>query len=89
MSGLRLVVMIREEEVSAAKLLSNRPGGQQMSIALTSRDVKQVLSLKLDRLFQDAVDALNQTRAWDRAGIALHLVREWTRSILRSACTDA
>lgn len=29
--------------------------------------------MKLDRLFRDAADALAQTRAWDRAGVALHL----------------
>lgn len=28
----------------------------------------------MDRLFRDAADALNQTRTWDRAGVALHLV---------------
>lgn len=28
----------------------------------------------LDRLFRDAADALVQTRAWDRAGVALHVV---------------
>jgi len=27
----------------------------------------------LDRLFRDAEDALCQTKAWDKAGIALHL----------------
>jgi DNA invertase Pin-like site-specific DNA recombinase len=30
--------------------------------------------LKLDRVFRDAEDALRQTKAWDKAGIALHLV---------------
>lgn len=28
----------------------------------------------LDRLFRDAEDALRQTKAWDKAGIVLHLV---------------
>src|SRR5690606_38452186 len=31
-------------------------------------------ALKLDRIFRDAEDALRQTKAWDRAGVALHLV---------------
>jgi DNA invertase Pin-like site-specific DNA recombinase len=30
--------------------------------------------LKLDRLFRDACDCLNQTRSWDQQGAALHLV---------------
>lgn len=28
----------------------------------------------LDRLFRDAEDALRQTKAWDKAGIVLHLM---------------
>jgi DNA invertase Pin-like site-specific DNA recombinase len=33
-----------------------------------------VVALKLDRIFRDAEDALRQTRAWDKAGVALHLI---------------
>lgn len=33
-----------------------------------------MVALKLDRLFRDAEDALHQTKAWDKAGIALRLV---------------
>lgn len=33
-----------------------------------------MVALKLDRRFRDAADALVQTRVWDRAGIALHVV---------------
>lgn len=36
--------------------------------------LKHVVALKLDRLFRDAADALNQTRTWDKARVALHLV---------------
>jgi DNA invertase Pin-like site-specific DNA recombinase len=74
MSGLSLMTVIREEAVSAAKLLANRPGGQEMTSAVAAKRVGHVVALKLDRLFRDAADALNQTRAWDRAGVALHLV---------------
>lgn len=74
MSGLSLVTIIREEGISAAKPLAGRPGGQQITSAVTAKRVGHVVALKLDRLFRDAADALNQTRAWDRAGIALHLV---------------
>ncbi len=56
------------------KLLAGRPGGQEMLRALASQHVHHVVALKLDRLFRDAADALNQTRAWDRGGIDLHLV---------------
>ena len=74
MSSLSLVTVIREEGISAAKPLAGRPGGQQITDAVAAKRIGHVIALKLDRLFRDAVDALNQTRAWDRAGIALHLV---------------
>lgn len=74
MSGLSLVDVIREEGVTAAKPLAGRPGGQQITGAVAARRVRHIVALKLDRLFRDAADALNQTRAWDRAGIALHLI---------------
>ncbi len=32
------------------------------------------MALKLDRLFRNAADALIESKAWDNAGIALHLV---------------
>ncbi len=37
-------------------------------------EVRHVISLKLDRLFRSAVDALSTTAEWDKSGIALHLV---------------
>jgi len=40
----------------------------------TEDQAREGVSLKLDRLFRDAEDELHQTRAWDKAGIALHLV---------------
>jgi DNA invertase Pin-like site-specific DNA recombinase len=36
--------------------------------------IGHVVALKLDRLFRDAEDALRQTKAWDKAGVCLHLV---------------
>jgi DNA invertase Pin-like site-specific DNA recombinase len=38
------------------------------------KKVEHVVALKLDRIFRDAEDALRQTKAWDKAGVALHLV---------------
>lgn len=35
---------------------------------------RNVIALKLDRLFRNAADALTLTRQWDKTGIALHLV---------------
>ena len=74
MAGLSLISVIREEGVSAALPLSQRPGGKELLGLLNDHAGRHVIALKLDRLFRDAEDALRQTRLWDRAGIALHMV---------------
>ena len=74
MAGLEVAEVIREEGVSGVKPLAARPGGERLLKLLARKKVKHVVALKLDRLFRDAEDALRQTRAWDKAGIALHLV---------------
>jgi DNA invertase Pin-like site-specific DNA recombinase len=74
MAGLRIVGIVREEGVSGSVPLSQRPGGQQVLALQKQYKAAHIVALKLDRLFRDAEDALRQTRTWDRAGIALHLV---------------
>ena len=74
MAGLNLVSIIRDEGVSASKELATRPGGIELLKQVSSQGVKNIVTLKLDRLFRDAADCLNQTRAWDTAGISLHLI---------------
>ncbi|MGC2434679.1 MAG: recombinase family protein [Desulfobaccales bacterium] len=74
LTGLEPVAMIREEGVSGSKPLGTRAGGVELLKLVARKDVNHVVSLKLDRLFRDAADALNQTKAWDKAGVALHLV---------------
>ena len=66
--------MIREEGVSGAKPLGIRPGGIELLALVATKKVGHIVALKLDRLFRDAADALHQSRAWDKAEIALHLV---------------
>jgi len=72
--GLELVAVIREEGVSGSKPLGMRPAGAELVRALTLSGAAHVVALKLDRLFRDAADALEQTRLWDRKGIAMHLL---------------
>lgn len=74
MAGLEMGRLISEQGVSASKALRNRPGGAELIAAVDRGEVQHVVALKLDRLFRDAEDALHQTKAWDRAGVALHLV---------------
>lgn len=70
MAGLEVAELIREEGVSASIPLGKRPAGSKLLGQVSSH----IVCLKLDRLFRDAEDALRQTKAWDRAGITLHLV---------------
>lgn len=73
MAGLEVVELIREEGVSGSISFAKRPAGAKL---LQSMDgaIGHIVCLKLDRLFRDAEDALHQTKAWDKAGVSLHLV---------------
>jgi DNA invertase Pin-like site-specific DNA recombinase len=72
-TGLEVVELIREEGVSASIPLAKRPAGAKL-LEWIGGGIGHVICLKLDRLFRDAEDALRQTKAWDKAGIALHMV---------------
>lgn len=74
MAGLKVEALIREEAVSGSIALAERPAGRRLIALIQSGKAAHVVSLKLDRVFRDTEDALRQTRAWDRAGIALHIV---------------
>lgn len=73
-AGLQVEAIIREEGVSGGKRLSDRPGGKQLLSLVIRKQVQHVVTMKLDRLFRDAEDALRQSKEWDKAGIALHFV---------------
>ena len=49
-------------------------GGQRILDLVQHRAVGHVIAYKLDRLLQDCADCLTVTAAWDKKGIALHLV---------------
>lgn len=74
LAGLDLVAVIREEGVSGSKRLKARPGGQELQSLLASGQVQHVVCLRLDRAFRNAGDALVTTEAWNKQGVALHLV---------------
>jgi DNA invertase Pin-like site-specific DNA recombinase len=73
MAGLEVVELIREEGVSASIPLGKRPAGARL-LQMMNGGIGHVVSLKVDRLFRDAEDALRQTKAWDKAEVSLHLV---------------
>jgi DNA invertase Pin-like site-specific DNA recombinase len=74
MAGLELVGVLQEAGVSAARPLADRPQGGEVLRRVKTKQVQHVVALKLDRLFRDAEDCLHQTKAWDKAGVALHLL---------------
>ena len=74
MQGLDLVHLYRDEGVSAGKKLTDRPEGRALLDTVQAGEAVHIVALKLDRLFRDAIDCLQTSSDWDRAGIALHLI---------------
>jgi site-specific DNA recombinase len=68
--GLELVEIVEDCGVSGTVPLSERPNSQR----LVKPKADHVVAIRLDRLFRDAADALATTKAWDKAGVALHLI---------------
>jgi DNA invertase Pin-like site-specific DNA recombinase len=73
LNGLELVEAIRERGITAKIKLNKRPEGKHIAEP-TAAGVCHIVSLKLDRLFRNAVDALSHVEEWEQAGSALHLV---------------
>lgn len=72
--NLELVATYQDNGISASKPLEKREAGAALLAALERGEVKNVVSLKLDRLFRNALDCLTVAEAWDKKGVALHLV---------------
>lgn len=73
MRDLAVVEVVTDAGVSAGKPLATRPGGRRV-LELAAAGVGAVVAYKLDRLFRDTADCLTVVRAWDKAGVGLHLV---------------
>jgi len=74
MRGLEIAELVIDAGVSAGKPLASRPGGEKIIEAIKTKKVDLVVAWKLDRLFRDCVDCLTATSAWEKKGVALHLV---------------
>lgn len=72
--GFELAEIIEDGGVSAGKPLNQREGGKKLINRIKKDKIKIIISVKLDRLFRDAIDCLQTTKEWDKAGIALHLL---------------
>jgi DNA invertase Pin-like site-specific DNA recombinase len=73
-NGLELIAIVRDEGISAGKPLAFRKGGAAVLAMLTTGPARHLIALKLDRVFRNAADALNQAELWDKAGVGLHLI---------------
>ena len=71
--NLKLVRIIKDENVSAGVPLKDREGGKEL-LKLTAEKPYAVVAIKLDRLFRDAHDCLGVTRDWNEKGNALLLM---------------
>jgi site-specific DNA recombinase len=72
--GFELVEVLREPDVSGKTKLYDRPEGSKIKELLSSNKVSHVVSLKLDRLFRNAGDALTVSEEWLTKNVSLHLV---------------
>ncbi|NIY15148.1 MAG: recombinase family protein, partial [Nitrospinaceae bacterium] len=73
MMGLQVVELFRDD-TSAGKPLAKRPAGARLLDTLKRSGAGAVVTLKLDRAFRSAVDALVTVEQWEQAGVALHMV---------------
>lgn len=76
MQGLRLAPehIFVDDGISAGKPLRSRPAGGLLLDAIARNEVGHVITVKLDRLFRDAIDCLTVAREWERDGVAMHLI---------------
>jgi len=72
-AGLDLVEVIRERAITGKIKLAKRPEGHRVA-ELLQAGVCHVVTVKLDRMFRNAADALIHVEEWHEAGIAFHLV---------------
>ena len=89
MRGLEVIDLIRDEGVSAFKPLRTRSGGAGLLRAISSGQATHIVTLKLDRLFRNAADALTLTEAWSGSGwlfiSSTWAALPWTRRAQRGA----
>ena len=60
--------------MSASKPLKARPQGAAMLASLKATGAGAVVTLKLDRVFRSALDALATVESWDKTGVSFHMV---------------
>lgn len=74
MKGFELVEVITDAGVSGGVPIAERTGGAELADMVRARQVDAVLVTKLDRLSRSTVDALQTLEAWDKRGVAFHVL---------------
>ncbi|MCC6797327.1 MAG: recombinase family protein [Candidatus Hydrogenedentes bacterium] len=72
--GFDVVAVLKDNGFSGGIPLEKRPSGKELSALVKGKKIKHIVALKLDRLFRSAKDCLIQVEAWEKQGIALHLL---------------
>jgi len=73
-AGLEVVEYIFEDGVSAGKPLNVRPQGIYLMERLGEADIDAFVALRLDRVFRDALDALQTMALFDKMDLAVHFL---------------
>lgn len=71
---ITIVETFIDENISGYTEIGQRPSGLRMIDFLSKHDVRDVISVKPDRLFRNTLNALTIISDWNEQGINLHLV---------------
>lgn len=74
MKGLVIVREFVDAGESCGVPIGERPAGRELMDYLRTGEAANLVIMRLDRGFGDAVDCLSAVRGWDAAGIVLHIV---------------
>jgi len=74
LKGFELVGIYQDAGISGGMPIAQRPEGAKLVEILRAGDVPAVIIVKLDRAFRNTVDCLQTIGAWEKQGIALHIV---------------
>ena len=69
---LNLTEIFIDEDISGFKPFESRPGGKKLAENLSN--IKNIVTVKPDRLFRNTIDGLTTVDKWNQNGISLHIV---------------
>lgn len=69
-----LIDILVDEDISGSTMLSDRPMGGKITEMISNKNIQGVASVKLDRIFRSASDALSTSDNWLKNGVSMHLI---------------